>query len=112
LLSGWLLLTTYYFVFWSRTSSADMLNLAGSLLAIAWYIAKRNHANFFDYSVFFIIIAFTSLCKGLIGAIIPFIAVFIDMILQKSFKQHLRLPLFLALIPGLIIYFLPFIASS
>ena len=42
MLSGWLLLTTFYFVFWARTSSADMLNLAGILLAIAWYFEKWN----------------------------------------------------------------------
>ncbi|TAK74173.1 MAG: dolichyl-phosphate-mannose--protein mannosyltransferase, partial [Gammaproteobacteria bacterium] len=42
LLSGWLLLTTFYFLFWARTSSADMLNLAGSLLAIAWYFDKTR----------------------------------------------------------------------
>lgn len=112
LLAGWLLLTTYYFVFWARTSSADMLNLAGSLFAISWYFDKRENAGFFDYSIFFIILALTSLCKGLIGAIVPLIAVFVDMALQKSWKQHLRLPLFLALIPALIIYFIPFLASA
>lgn len=112
LLSGWLLLTTYYFVFWSRTSSADMLNLGGSLFAIAWYFDKRDSAGFVDYSIFFLIIALTSLCKGLVGAIVPFIAVFLDMILQKSWKQHLRTPLFLALLPALLIYLLPFFASS
>src|SRR3990167_9494752 len=34
LLSGWLLLSTFYFIFWARVSSADMLNLAGILLAL------------------------------------------------------------------------------
>lgn len=112
LLSGWLLLTTYYFVFWARISSADMLNLAGSLCAITWYFSKRKQAHFFDYAIFFLIIALTCLCKGLIGAIVPLIAVIVDMSLQKSWKQHLRITLFLALIPAFLIYLLPFIASS
>ncbi len=111
-LSAWLLLTTFYFVFWARTSSADMLNLAGSVFAVAWYMTKRNQATFFDYSVFFLIIAVSSLCKGLVGAIVPCIAVLTDIVLQKSWKQHLRLPLFLSLIPAFMIYLLPFLASS
>jgi len=112
LLSGWLLLTTFYFVFWSRTSSADMLNLAGTLFAVSWYYDKRDHASLFDYAIFFSILALTSLCKGLVGAIVPMIAVFVDMILQKSWKQHLRPVLFLAVIPAVVIYIIPFIASS
>jgi len=111
-LSAWLLLTTFYFVFWARTSSADMLNLAGSVFAVAWYMKKRYQAGYFDYSVFFLIIAVSSLCKGLVGAIVPCIAVLCDVALQKSWRQHLRLPLFLSLIPALIIYLLPFMASS
>lgn len=112
LLAGWLLLTTFYFVFWARTSSADMLNLAGSLFAVSWYFDKREHARFFDYVIFFMIIALTSLCKGLVGAIVPVIAVATDVTLRKSWRQYLRLPIFLSVIPGLVIYLLPFWASS
>ena len=46
LLSGWLLLTTFYFIFWARTSSADMLNLAGPFCC-CWYFEKRDHAELF-----------------------------------------------------------------
>lgn len=112
MVSGWILLTTFYFLFWARTSSADMLNLAGSLLAIAWYMTIRNRANFFDYTIFFIIVALTSLCKGLTGVIVPGIAVFADLCLQNSWRRHFRLPLFLSMIPAIIIYLLPFWASS
>lgn len=112
LLSGWLLLTTFYFVFWARTSSADMLNLGGSLFAVAWYFDRKDQAGFFDYAIFFLILAMTSLCKGLVGFIVPSIAVFIDVVLQKSWKQYLRLPVVLSVIPALIVYLLPFWASS
>jgi 4-amino-4-deoxy-L-arabinose transferase-like glycosyltransferase len=112
LLSGWMLLTTFYFVFWARTSSADMLNLAGSLFAVTWYMDKRDQPGFFHYAIFFLILALTSLCKGLVGAIVPLIAVFIDMVMQRSFKKHFRFTLFLAAIPALIVYLIPFWASS
>ncbi len=112
LLAGWLLLTTFYFVFWARTSSADMLNLAGSLFAVSWYMDHRNQPSFFAYAVFFLILACTSLCKGLVGAIVPLIAVAIDIQLQQSWKRHLRLSLLLAALPAIVIYLLPFWASS
>ncbi len=112
LLAGWLLLTTYYFLFWARTSSADMLNLAGSLFAVAWYFDKRDRATFLDYTVFFLILAVTSLCKGLGGAVIPIIAVLVDVWLQKSWKKHLRASVLLTTIPAIIVYLSPFLAST
>lgn len=112
LLAGWMLLTTFYFLFWARTSSADMLNMAGSLFAVSWYMDRRDHAGFFDYVVFFIILALTSLCKGLGGAIVPLIAVLTDVMLRGTLKQYLRLPIILSAVPALAIYVTPFIASS
>lgn len=112
LLSGWLLLTTYYFIFWGKTSSADMLNLGGTLFAVAWFFEKRNQPGFFNYAVFFLILAMTSLCKGLVGAIVPLIVIFPGLLMQYAWKKHLRVSLFLALIPALIVYVLPFWASS
>ncbi len=112
LLAGWLLLTTFYFVFWARVSSADMLNLAGSTLAVAWYFIKREQAGFLDYTIFFIIIGLTCLCKGLIGAVVPLFAVLIDMMVNNTYKQHIKPILFLSLIPALLIYLAPFAASA
>lgn len=112
LLAGWLLISTFYFVFWARISSADMLNVAGSLTAILWYVTHREHSNLWSYSVFFIMIALTSLCKGLVGLVIPLLVVLVDMCLRRSLKQHLRPALLLALVPAVILYIMPFWASS
>lgn len=112
LLSGWMLLTTFYFVFWARVASADMLNLAGSLLAVAWYMTKCDTARLVDYMIFFVIIAVTSLCKGLVGAIIPLIAIFVDLCLRHTWKQHLRAVVFLAMLPAVMLYVTPFLISS
>ncbi len=112
LMCGWLLLTTFYFIFWARVSSADMLNLAGTLFAVTWYMEKREQPSFFNYAVFFLILAVTALCKGLVGAIVPLIAVFADIMLQGSWKKHLRWPLLLSVLPAGLVYVAPFIASS
>ncbi len=111
-LAGWMLISTFYFVFWSRISSADMLNVAGTMVAILWYVEHRERTNLYEYSVFFVIIALTSLCKGLVGMVVPLLVVFLDMCIRGSLKEHLRPTLFVALIPALAIYVLPFWASS
>lgn len=112
LLAGWLLLTTFYFLFWARTSSADMLNMAGSLFAVTWYFMHRDRPGFYAYSIFFVIVALTSLCKGLVGAVIPVIVVGVDVLQRQSWRQHLRWSLLVALVPALVLYLFPFIASA
>lgn len=112
LLAGWLLLTTFYFIFWARTSSADMLNLAGSLFAVSWYFEKRQHTRFLDYVIFFLILAITALCKGLVGPVVAGLAILPDLFLQKSWKKHIRFSTLLAMVPAALVYILPFCASA
>ena len=111
LLAGWMLLTTFYFIFWARTSSADMLNLAGTLFAVAWYWRTKAQPRFFDYVVFFLILAVTALCKGLIGPVVAVMVILLDLLLQNTWKKHVRFSVLLACIPAAILYFLPFFAS-
>lgn len=112
LIAGWLLLTTYYFTFWSRISSADMLNVAGNLLACLWYVWYRDQPTLKNYSAFFVILGVTSLLKGLLGVMIPLLFIMPDMLYQHRFKEHLKPTLLLALIPGIVIYLLPFWISN
>ena len=110
--AGWMLITTYYFIFWARTANSDMLNVAGILLALAWYFAHKNKPSFFNYTVFFLIMAVASLCKGLLATVIPLLVLIPELIKNHTWKNHLRPALFLALIPALAVYLLPFWASS
>ncbi len=112
LIAAWMLITTFYFIFWGRVANSDMLNLAGTLLAIVWYFAKREQPGLVNYTVFFLIIAVTSLCKGLLGAVVPLIAIVPDLIKNNRWKLHLRFSLLPALIPAALVYVLPFWASS
>ena len=112
LLAGWMLLTTYYFVFWARTSSADMLNLGGIIFAVAWYFAKKDRPGFWSYSVFFMILAVTSLCKGLVGAVVPVLVILPHLLMNGEWKKHVRVSFVLATIPAMIVYLLPFWAST
>lgn len=140
-----LLTTTYYFLFWARTASSDMLNMAGILCATAWYFAKREQPGFINYSVFLLILALTALLKGLVAPAIVFLIIAPDVILHlglfsanKSFRfrrhceheaeaasvarqgrgnpvkrrPHGVWKLLAALLPAILIYFLPFWLTS
>lgn len=37
LVAGWMLATTFYFVFWARVATADILTVCGVLAAVWWY---------------------------------------------------------------------------
>lgn len=112
LLAGWLLLTTFYFIFWARTSSADMLNMAGSLFAVTWYFTTKNKPSFSNYTIFFLVLSLTALCKGLVGIVVPLIAILPDLLHQQNFRRHLTFRFFWSMIPAGIIYVLPFWASN
>lgn len=112
LIAGWMLITTFYFVFWARTANTDMLNVAGILLAVMWYFVRRERPGFLSYSVFFLILAVSALFKGLIAVVIPLLVILPDLFIAQSWKKHLRLSVLFALIPAAIVYVLPFWLSS
>lgn len=112
LIAGWMLVTTYFFIFWGRTANADMLNLAGIMLALFWYFEHQEQPSFINYTIFFLILAVTGLFKGLIGIIIPIVAILPNLIQQKNWQRHLKLSLIPALIPAMGVYLLPFWASA
>ena len=37
LIAGWMLISTFYFVFWGRVATADILTVCGLLAAVWWY---------------------------------------------------------------------------
>jgi 4-amino-4-deoxy-L-arabinose transferase-like glycosyltransferase len=112
LLAGWMLVSTYFFIFWARTGNSDMLNLAGTLLAIFWYFKHRDSTRFVHYLGFFLILAVTGLCKGLLGVIVPLIVISLDFCQQFRWRKHLNFRVIFAAIPAVIIYILPFWAST
>lgn len=112
LLAAWMLMTSYFFIFWSRVGNADMLNLAGILLAVSWYFKHSSKKSFLNYSVFFLILAITSLFKGLIAPAITFIVLLPDLLYKSQWKTHLNFKLILAALFPVLVYLSPFIAST
>ncbi len=112
LVAGFLLATCYMFVFWSRVASADILNVAGTLAAVTWYFERRDRATFFAFAVFFVLVALTCLMKGLIGAVIPALAILPDVLEEGRWRSLVRVSIVPAALIGVAVYAAPFLASS
>jgi 4-amino-4-deoxy-L-arabinose transferase-like glycosyltransferase len=104
--------STYFFIFWARTSSSDMLNLAGIMVALLYYFKHRDSTKFKDYFFFFLIIAIASLFKGPVAAAIVFLTLIPEICPNSKWKKHINFSIFSALIISLLIYLTPFILSS
>ncbi len=111
LIAGWLLATTFYFLVWARVATADVLTVFGVLAAVWWYWRGPLDTRFSRYATFFLILALTSLLKGLIGFILPVLMLLPHLLGEGRWKAHLnrRVPLAMALAGAL--YMLPFLLS-
>ncbi len=110
LLAGLMLATTFYFVFWGRVASADMMTVAGVASAVTWYVERQDRPGFLFHLTFFSILALTSLTKGLIGAVIPVLVLLPS--LFRGWRAHLRWTTLLAALPAALLYLAAFAISG
>ena len=111
LIAGWMLATTYYFVFWARVATADILTVCGVLAAVWWYWRGPDDSRFWRYVVFFGLLSLTSLFKGLIGFILPGLVLLPHLLSEHRWKRHLNLRLLAALVIAGAFYMTPFVLS-
>ncbi len=111
LIAGWFLATTFFFVFWARVATADILTVCGVLGAVWWYWRGPNDTRLSRYLVFFLILALTSLFKGLIGFILPGLILLPHLLGEGRWKNHLNPRLCLAILVAGAFYMLPFLLS-
>jgi len=111
LLAGWLLATTFYFLVWARVATADALTVFGVLAAVWWYWRGPLDTRFTRYATFFLILALTSLLKGLIGFILPALMLLPHVISEGRWKRHLNLRMLTALAVAAVVYVIPFVLS-
>ncbi|WP_152224940.1 glycosyltransferase family 39 protein [Pseudomonas sp. SCB32] len=111
LLAGWLMATTFYFLFWARVATADMLTVFGVLAALAWYWRGPEDTRFSRYLGFCLLLTLTSLCKGLIGFILPVLALVPHLFSEGRWRRHLNLRLVAAVVVAGGVYAIPFVLS-
>jgi len=111
-IAGWLLLTSFGFLFWSRTACADSENLAFIMFAVLWYRAKMHKPNFLRFLVFYLICAIGAHFKGLPAAVLPVLICLADIVQRKTLKRYLTFSHLAALLIGLLVYLLPFVYAA
>lgn len=111
-IAGWLLLTTYAFVFWARTGTADAENLAVIILAVAWYWSRRDRLNFPAMLVFYLIVFVGALTKGLTAVAVPILVVLPDFLVERRWRLLLRPGHILAFAIGAVLYLSTFAYAS
>ncbi|WP_438301989.1 ArnT family glycosyltransferase [Pseudomonas sp. NMS19W] len=111
LIAGWMLATTFYFVFWARVATADILTVCGVLAAVWWYWRGPDDTRFSRYLVFCVLLSLTSLFKGLIGFILPGLVLLPHLLSEGRWKRHLNLRLLAALVIAGAFYMTPFLLS-
>ena len=112
-LAGWLLLSTYSFIYWGRLGEADMEQTVFIVMAVTVYLHHRETASFWAYFAFWACCAVGAQTKGLPAFVIPPVLALIDCIVRKSFRQHLNGKFFLAFfLGGLCVYSVPFVLEA
>jgi 4-amino-4-deoxy-L-arabinose transferase-like glycosyltransferase len=106
--AGWLLLTCFGFVFWSRTAAADMQNLAAVILAVAWFFAHERTPGFGAYLVFYLICVIGAQMKGLPAIAVPLVALSPWLLREQRWWEHMRLSHLAAVLLCGALYYVPF----
>ncbi len=110
--AAWILLTSYGFLFWSRTACADIENMTFILLAVLWYWHRRDKPGFVSFAVFYLICATGAHFKGLPAAVLPGIICLPDVLRQGRWRRYLSLSHLAALFLGVAIYLYPFLYAA
>jgi len=110
--AGWILLSTYGFILWSRTGEADMENMTVIILAVAWYWARRGKPGFLSYFVFYAICFIVTQAKGMAAIAVPILVVLPDLMREKRWKSYLSVSHFLALVASVLLYLGPLMYSE
>ncbi|HEY2921562.1 MAG TPA: glycosyltransferase family 39 protein [Candidatus Binatia bacterium] len=86
-LAGLILATSYSYVFWSRTASADMETVTGVLAAVTLFFRNRKRPNGWWVVGLWLIMAATSLTKGLQGFALPLLIIGVYSLLADGWRN-------------------------
>ena len=111
-LSACLIITSYGFLFWSHTASAELSNLALIMAAVAWFVLRRERTDFSSYLIFYLLCAVGCQLKGLTALVVPLLVLLPHVLRHRTWRSHLNTAHFLALGISLGVFFLPYLGAS
>ncbi len=112
LLSGYIMLSSYGFLIWTRTAAADIQNMTVVILAVYWFFKRKEQPNFITYALFYLILALGAQFKGLPAAVVPCVVIAPYLIREKRWLKHLKFSHVMAILLGLTVYLAPFVIAA
>lgn len=110
--SGWLLLCGYGFIFQGRLAAADMMNMTAVILAVLWFFQTKEKSGFWSYLLFWVLCFGGALTKGLSALALPPVLVIIYLLLDGTWKKHLKISHGVAFLIGLAVFLAAFFISA
>jgi 4-amino-4-deoxy-L-arabinose transferase-like glycosyltransferase len=89
LLAGIVLATSFSFVFFSRHASADVETLTGELAALLLFLHHERHQDGWWVIALWVVMAVTSLTKGLLGFVLPIMTIGVYCVLATGWTDFL-----------------------
>jgi 4-amino-4-deoxy-L-arabinose transferase-like glycosyltransferase len=111
-LAGGLLLTSYGLLMYSHVASAETENLAAIMLAVTWYLTRRDRPGFVMFLVFYLILFVGSHMKGLTAFVVPVLVILPDLLRQRRWRWLLWPSHWLAFGIGVAVYLVPFVYAA
>ena len=98
LMAGWMLLSCYGFLFWSRNvaAPADIAGLATTILAVAFFCRTEERGGFLHFFGFYLFCFLGVLAGGVPALLMPFAVLAPHLAARGRWKRCLRLPALLA----------------
>ncbi|MBW1660029.1 MAG: glycosyltransferase family 39 protein [Deltaproteobacteria bacterium] len=113
LFSALIFMTIFPLLRWGRTANADTLTIAGTLASLFFFVKSRHQPERGTWLYpFFIIAGLTSLMKGLLGFVLPSLAVFPYLFIKDRrifLKKRFILHSFCGVVTGVALFLVPFI---
>ena len=113
LLSALIFMTIFPLLRWGRTANADTLTIAGTLASLFFFVKNRHHPEQGVWLYpFFIIAGLTSLMKGLLGFVLPSLAVFPYLFIKDRrifLKKRFIFHILGSVVTGVALFLVPFI---
>ena len=90
LLSSWLLLSTYGFLFWGRSVSGEISGMAWAVLAAAWFFYAEEKSAWVRIPVFYLILCAGISAKGIQLAAVPILFILPHIVIGKKWRSCLH----------------------
>ena len=107
-----LIITSYGFLFWTHTASAEISNMALITAAVAWFVDRRERTDFSSYLVFYVICAVGSQLKGLTAIVVPLLVIAPWLLREGRWRAHVNGYHLAALVVASLFFLLPYLGAS